>query len=208
MIGVSVGDAFKAIEFLFKGIQLYVAADRRLFVDHIEPCFKKLELIQADYQAQLVAISRKLDETRDTGSTARFVQEASAQLRAQRLQLHELAKRWAANETRNIAPEVRSFYEAVKEYLNLSDVKTGGVRRSVSQFSNAFDVVYKILKESDQINKTSIVLEKAQAAIYINNNKLASDLLLERVQEIQELAELRWRGVASAYAEAQISLLR
>lgn len=211
MIGISVGDAFKAIELLFKGFDVYVSADKRLFTDHIDPCFKKLEAIHQDYLNSFQALGAmaraRIDYPRlfDLNAKSRnrqklqdmieFVLRERGSLRVARASIREVSEGWASTDSRRLPSEARAFFEAVCSYFYLMAQSS---KLSNDIYSTGYSLVMANLNEALEEVATwdefQVVAYLAQLSTYF--------------QRAQDDLEERWRMIASAYAKAQISLVR
>src|SRR5690348_11344025 len=115
MIGISFGDIIKAIELLLKGFDLRLGSRRRLFLDHIDPCFQSLISIQEDYEATcriLIAKAQNIRNLSEYKPIREFLREARNTKAITRKQIEHFSEEWEKNQKCHVPLEARSFFEA------------------------------------------------------------------------------------------------
>jgi hypothetical protein len=77
MIPISIGNLAKLVELAIKGFDLKQSEHRRMFTDHIDPCFNTLLVIHNDYLAGLDAFERKVGDTLEFEGLRNLIREHS-----------------------------------------------------------------------------------------------------------------------------------
>jgi hypothetical protein len=211
MIGVGIGDAFKFIELLFKGLELYVGADKRLFTDHIGPCFAGLCEIQKDYANQIWKAIEHTENAKTFAELDKFVTEAALNKALERTELSQFARMWHESRTRNLPAEARAFFKAVLDYFMATEEES-------DERSYGYGVsLYEPMRAATRRESWSKNLQDARHAVSTAalSGQLGTPLspeiaqLIKRALEEMQMSNARkWERVARTFAEAKIALLR